>query len=70
MISVGASDPNGTEIREFHGKSAIGCISDGADLTLVRSPGGPLGTLLIVIGKRDSPCVDIVSIEGSSDRQL
>ena len=51
MISVGASDPAGTEICEFHGKSAIGCIPDGADLTLVRSPGGDLGTLLIVLGK-------------------
>jgi hypothetical protein len=51
MISVGASDPAGTEIYEFHGKSAIGCFPDGADLTLVRSPGGPLSTLLIVIGK-------------------
>jgi hypothetical protein len=51
MITVGASDPAGTEIREFHGKSAIGCIIEGADLTLVKSPGGPLGTLLVVIGK-------------------
>jgi hypothetical protein len=51
MISVGASDPDGTEIREFHGKSAIGCIPSGGDLTLVRSPGGKLGTLLVVIGK-------------------
>ena len=51
MISVGASDPAGTEIREFHGKSAIGCIPDGADLTLVKSPGGLLGTLLVVLGK-------------------
>ncbi len=51
MISVGASDPDGTEICEFHGKSAIGCIPDGGDLTLVKSPGGKLGTLLVVIGK-------------------
>jgi hypothetical protein len=51
MISVGASDPDGTEICEFHGKSAIGCIPDGGDLTLVRSPGGQLGTLLVVLGK-------------------
>jgi hypothetical protein len=51
MISVGASDPDGTEICEFHGKSAIGCIPDGADLTLVKSPGGPLKTLLVVVGK-------------------
>ena len=51
VLSVGASDPDGTEIREFHGTSAIGCIADGADITLVRSPGGTLGTLLIVLGK-------------------
>lgn len=51
MLSVGASDPDGTEIREFHGHSAIGGIPDGADLTLVRSPGGLLGTLLEVLGK-------------------
>ena len=51
MITVGASDPDGIEICEFHGNSAIGCIPDGANLTLVRTPGGPLGTLLIVIGK-------------------
>jgi hypothetical protein len=51
MISVGASDPDGTEIREFHGKSAIGCLPDGAELTLVKSPGGLLGSLLMVIGK-------------------
>ena len=50
-LTVGASDPAGTEICEFHGKSAIGCLPDGADLTLVRPPGGRLGTLLIVIGK-------------------
>ena len=51
LISVGASDPDGTEICEFHGKSAIGSIPDGGDLTLVKSPGGKLGTLLVVIGK-------------------
>ncbi len=51
VISVGASDPDGTEIREFHGHSASGCITDGADLTLIKSPGGELGTLLIVMGK-------------------
>jgi hypothetical protein len=51
MITVGASDPAGTEIHEFHGKSAIGCILDGTDLTLVKSPGGSLGTLLVVLGK-------------------
>jgi hypothetical protein len=51
MISVGASDPAGTEISEFHGTSAIGCIPDDTDVSLVKTPGGPLGTLLIVLGK-------------------
>jgi hypothetical protein len=51
VITVEASDPDGTEIREFHGKSAIGRIPEGGDIALVRSPGGPLGTLLIVMGK-------------------
>jgi hypothetical protein len=50
MISVGASDPNGTEIHEFHGSSAIGPIADDAGVSLVRTPGGELGTLLVVIG--------------------
>jgi len=51
MISVGASDPAGTEIREFHGTSAIGCIPDETDVSLVKTPGGKLGTLLVVLGK-------------------
>jgi hypothetical protein len=51
MISVGASDPAGTEIYEFHGTSAIGCIPDETDVSLVRTPGGELGTLLVVLGK-------------------
>jgi hypothetical protein len=51
MITVAASDPDGTEIREFHGKSEIGCIPEGGELTLVKTPGGELGTLLIVMGK-------------------
>lgn len=50
MISVGASDPNGTEIHEFHGASAIGPIANHAGVSLVRTPGGKLGTLLVVIG--------------------
>lgn len=50
VLSAGASDPDSTEICEFHGKSAIGFIPDGTDVSLVRTPGGPLGTLLIVLG--------------------
>jgi hypothetical protein len=51
MISVGASDPAGTEIYEFHGTSAIGCIPNDTDVSLVMTPGGKLGTLLVVLGK-------------------
>jgi hypothetical protein len=51
VISVAASDPAGTEIREFHGTSAVGCVPDGTGVALVRSPGGDLGTLLIVLAK-------------------
>jgi hypothetical protein len=51
MISVGASDPAGTEICEFHGTSAIGCIADDTDVSLTKTPGGDLGTLLVVVGK-------------------
>jgi hypothetical protein len=49
VISVEASDPAGTEIREFHGTSAAGCVADGTEVTLIHSPGGDLGTLLIII---------------------
>ncbi len=50
VIGVSASDPAGTEIREFHGTSTVGCIPDGTKISLVKSPGGDLGTLLIVLG--------------------
>jgi hypothetical protein len=51
VISVQASDPAGTEIREFHGTSAIGCLPDGTEVSLVKNPGGDLSTLLIVLAK-------------------
>jgi hypothetical protein len=51
VLSVEASDPAGIEINEFHGKSAIGCVPDDTEVALVKSPGGDLGTLLIVLGQ-------------------
>lgn len=51
VISVEASDPAGTEISEFHGTSAIGCVPDGTGIALVKNPGGDLSTLLIVLAK-------------------
>jgi hypothetical protein len=49
VISVEASEPAGTEINEFHGKSEIGCVPNDTWLSLVKSPGGDLGSLLIVL---------------------
>ena len=50
VISVGARDPAGSEIHEFSGKSAIDCLPDKMEISLVKTPGGRLGTLLIVLG--------------------
>jgi hypothetical protein len=49
VIGVEASDPEGTEVCEFHGKSAVGGVPQGTAVSLVKSPGGDLGTLLIVL---------------------
>jgi hypothetical protein len=49
ILTVEASDPAGTEINEFHGTSAIGCVPDGTAMSLIRNPGGDLGTLLIIL---------------------
>ncbi len=49
VISVEASDPAGTEIVEFPGRSASGCVPAETQIALVKSPGGDLGTLLIVL---------------------
>jgi hypothetical protein len=50
VISVGARDPAGSDIYEFSGKSAIGCLPDKTEISLVKTPGGKLGTLLVVLG--------------------
>jgi hypothetical protein len=51
MIAVGASDPIGTVIDQFGGTSAIGCVLNGAEISLTSTPGGNLGTLLRVLGQ-------------------
>ena len=51
VISVTATGETATEIREFAGDSSLGCLADKSDISLTRSPGGPLGTLLVVLGK-------------------
>lgn len=51
VISVTANGGASTEIGEFSGTSSLGCLAADSDITLTRSPGGPLGTLLVVLGK-------------------
>jgi hypothetical protein len=51
VISVTAEGAAATEVSEFEGRSSLGCLADGSDITLTRSPGGPLGSLLVVLGK-------------------
>jgi hypothetical protein len=51
LISVEAKTGHDTKIHEFHGVSSLGALSDKAEISLTRSPGGPLGTLLIVLGR-------------------
>jgi hypothetical protein len=51
VISIMANVGTSTEVRNFSGASSLGCLDDGSDIALTRSPGGPLGTLLVVLGK-------------------
>jgi hypothetical protein len=49
-IIVNASDPAGTSVTQFGGSSAIGCIPIGTKISLTKSPGGDLSTLILVLG--------------------
>ena len=51
LASATARKGTATEIHEFGGESSPGCLIDHSEVSLTRSPGGPLGTLLIVMGK-------------------
>ena len=51
VISVGAESGGPTEIREFHGKSGVACLPENAEVSLAKSPGGDLSTLLVVLGR-------------------
>jgi hypothetical protein len=51
VISVVPTGETATQVKEFEGTSSLGCLADKSDITLTRSPGGPLGTLLVVLGK-------------------
>ena len=51
VIFAVAQNGGPTEIREFEGKSSLGCLPDYSEISLTKSPGGPLGTLLIVLAQ-------------------
>ena len=51
VIGVAAENGHPTMIREFHGNSGVGCLPENAEVSLTKSPGGDLSTLLVVLGK-------------------
>jgi hypothetical protein len=51
IIAVTARNEETTEIHEFSGESSLGCLPHNTQISLTRSPGGLLGTLLIVLAK-------------------
>lgn len=50
LIAISAAGGAGKTVHEFHGTSSLGSLSNGAEISLTRSPGGELGTLLEVLG--------------------
>jgi hypothetical protein len=50
VIVALARDGEPTEIHRFGGVSSLGCLSSGTGVSLTKSPGGELGTLLVVLG--------------------
>ncbi|HTB46297.1 MAG TPA: hypothetical protein VK741_21930 [Acetobacteraceae bacterium] len=51
LFSATATNGGPTEIREFHSKSPVGCLAANSEVSLTRSPGGPLSTLLVVLAQ-------------------
>ncbi|HVY14680.1 MAG TPA: hypothetical protein VHB27_05600 [Rhodopila sp.] len=51
LIAIAAEGGDETTVREFHGPSPLGSLTNGAEISLTRSPGGKLGSLLEVLGK-------------------
>jgi hypothetical protein len=68
MISVGASDPAGTEICEFHGTSAIGCIPDDTDVSLTKkTPAETSEPFSSSLGKEKSTRTEFLAARPFSD---
>jgi hypothetical protein len=51
VIAIAAAGGTATEVKEFDGTSSLGCLASKSEISPTRSPGGSLGTLLIVLGK-------------------
>jgi len=51
LLAVAANDSQYTVIREFHGIRSLGALTNGAEISLTRSPGGPMGSLPVVLGR-------------------
>jgi hypothetical protein len=50
VIAISAPDGGTIEVHELSGESSLGCLPDKTGISLTRSPGGALGTLLVVMG--------------------
>ena len=51
VTSLHHSGTGDKSVTGFSGKSTAGCLPAGTEVSLVRNLGGPLGTLLVVLGK-------------------
>ena len=51
VTSLHHSGTGHKSVTGFSGKSTAGCLPAGTEVSLVRNLGGPLGTLLVVLGK-------------------
>jgi hypothetical protein len=51
VTSLHYSGTGHKSVTGFSGKSTAGCLPVGTEVSLVRNLGGPLGTLLVVLGQ-------------------
>ena len=54
VISIDAKSPDGSVVREFGGRSAVGCLPDHTEVSLVHNMGGALQTLWLYWERRRS----------------
>ena len=61
VISVGATNPTASKIYEFSGKSAVGCLPDKTEITLVKNTGWSTWNPSGCSGNWDNPPSSLVS---------